>query len=77
MLWRDRTATAVAPTRPRRRQPGLGALSNQVTFKLGQRREDVEEQLPVGRRGVYRLAERLEADPAFAEMLDQINQVAD
>jgi len=51
------------PPRPRRRQPRLGPLADQIALELRQCAEDVEDQLAATRRRVDLLGEALEADP--------------
>lgn len=56
-------------------QTGVGALPDQVTLKLGQRREDMEDQPASRRSGVDRLLQRPEPDAAFGQHVQLIDQV--
>ena len=57
----------------------MGPLADQVALELGQRPEDVEDQLAAGGRGVDRLLER-PGSPApgleVAQGLDQVRELA-
>src|SRR5512132_1420975 len=56
-------------------QAGLGALADDVAFELGERSEDVADELPAGRGGVDRLRDRFEAYPAVIEAGDRLDEV--
>jgi hypothetical protein len=80
-LWRRHFEgrTAFSSAGAGRSQPGSGSLGNQVSFKLCERSEDAEHELPRRRRGVDRRAvagEHLETDAAHAEVVNDIDEVA-
>jgi hypothetical protein len=61
--------------RPRRFQPGMRSLADQVTLKFRRCPENRKHQLAARRRGVYPVGNALEADPPrfeFAHQLDQL-----
>jgi len=65
------------PTRPRacRRQPGLRALADQLALELGQRREQVEHEPPLGAGGVDGVVQAQQPDLALHQAAHQFNQV--
>ena len=56
-------------------QPGIGTLSYDAPLKLGQRTEEVEDELPARRSGVEAFLEALEADTALFQVVDNGNKV--
>jgi hypothetical protein len=63
------------PPGPRGCQPSVGALTNEVAFKLRQSAKDMEDQLTGGGRGVDALGQTLEADLAILEIADDLDEV--
>ena len=77
IIRRHRRTPTEAATGTRRRQTSAGTLLNQPPLELGQCREDVEDQLAAGRRGVNRaVAQRLEPDAPLPEVFDDVDEVA-
>src|SRR5205807_10144780 len=68
---------ALASTRPGGCETGAGALPDDRTFELGERRGDVEDERAHRRCRVDRLGERNEFDAALAELIDEGYQVFD
>jgi len=68
--WSSAAVAAVAS----RLEAGEGAVAGEVS--LGQRAEDVEHQAPAGGGGVDRLGQRAEADAAFVEDADGVDEVS-
>ena len=58
-----------------RRQTGIGALLDQGPLELGQRPEDVEDQLAAGGGGVDRLGQRAKPDALRFQPVDGRDQV--
>ena len=71
-----RRPATVAAAGPGGGQPGAGAFADEVTFELGQGREDVEDELAAGGGGVDRLLEAAEPDAAVGQAGDGVDQVA-
>ena len=66
---------AESPPRPRRGEPGVGPLPDQVALELGQRPEDVEDELAARGGGVDLLGQALEADPPLRQRGHHLDQV--
>jgi hypothetical protein len=60
---------------PRRGQPSPRPLADQFALELGQRPEDVEDQLPATRRRVDLLRQALEADPRLCQGIEQLDEI--
>lgn len=74
----ERPAT-LTPSGPGRFQASLRVLRDQLAFKLGQGREDPEDQLALGGGGIHRRPlpdEYLQADLPGGEIMDAIDQMA-
>ncbi len=57
-------------------EAGTGPLADQVALELGERSEEVEDQLAAGRGAVNVLLETAEADPTALQFSDNIKEVA-
>jgi hypothetical protein len=66
---------AVAAPSPGSCQPSQGALADEVSFELGQRSEEVEDQASAGAGGVDPLVEAAEADAPLLEGGDDVDEV--
>jgi hypothetical protein len=75
MGGQHRGTAAVAAAGTGGSQPRRRALADQVTFKLGQRSEDVEDELAAGGGGVDGLLEAAEPNPAVGQAGDGVDQV--
>ena len=74
--WRHTRRSAASPSSgSRRSQACQSALANEVALKLGQRAEDVEDQLAARRRGVDILLQAAEADVATLELGNRVDQM--
>ena len=56
-------------------EPGAGPLLNDGPLELGERAEDVEDELAAGSIGVDALGQRPEADLAAFEVLDGLDEL--
>ena len=65
----------LAPARPRRVQPGLGALAHQVALELGQGAEHVKHQLAAAGTGIDLLLHAHQADAHLVELSAEQDQV--
>ena len=76
LLWGELGGAAtIAAAGPGGSQAGLSALPNEVAFKLGDRPEDLEDQIAAGGGRVDRLCDAPEAHASHPEILDGGNQV--
>jgi hypothetical protein len=68
-----RRSAAAAAAGPGGGQPSTGAFADQVAFKLGQSREDMEDQLAARSGGVDRLLEAPKPDAAVGQSGDGVD----
>ena len=76
MPGQHRGSPAAAAAGPGGGQAGAGAVTDEVTLELGQRGEDVEDQLAAGGGGVDLLLQAAEPDPVVGQAGDGVDQVA-
>src|SRR3954454_15123132 len=75
LLGRQQLRPPAEPApRPRRTQPGLGTLADEVALELGERPEHVEDQPAAARGGVERLLQAPEPDLLPLEPLGERDQ---
>jgi len=63
------------PTCPSSYQARLGSLPDEVTLELGQRADDVEDELAATRPGVQLLLQAPEVDALLVKLPDGLDEV--
>ena len=76
-LGQHRAPAALSPADPRCGEALVGALGDQGALELGDRREDVEGELPGRGGGVDALVQHAEVDAAAFEVGGQFDEVGD
>lgn len=70
-------AGGLAARHSRSSEPRLGPLDQDLPLELGERRHEVDEELPLGRRPVEGLGDRHEADAHRVEIGERVHHVAE